>query len=393
MKSFFQFLLEAAETQAATQAKRLGLVGDGHGAWKDRAGKYVAKTENGKLRFFSKRNPAKKEEPETKTPKPAPPASLPKVAASKVAPRTRNPTVSKTSSTKSGSETDVDSTGEDKGVLTIVFGRFNPPTIGHEKLFNTADKVAVGNNLKIYPSRTQDSKKNPLKPDDKISFMRKMFPKFGERIVNDEDMKTVFDVLIAASEDGYKLINIVVGSDRQSEFESLANKHNGDLYSFDEIQVISSGMTDSDSDNVEGMSASKMRKAAAEDDFSTFKRGMPKELNDAEVNKLFSAVKSGMKLKEGYEMWQIAPKFDWKNLRENYVSGQIFKEGDVVENLNTGITGTVIRRGTNYLIYVTENDIMFKSWIKDLNEYTEVKMERNLNNSNIHRFINKYKIK
>lgn len=393
MKSFFQFLLEAAETQAATQAKRLGLVGDGHGAWKDRAGKYVAKTEKGKLRFFLKRDPAKKEEPETKTPKPAPPASLPKVATPKVAPPTRKPTISKTSPSKSGSETDVDSTGEDKGVLTIVFGRFNPPTIGHEKLLNTADKVAVGNNLKIYPSRTQDSKKNPLKPDDKISFMRKMFPKFGERIVNDEDMKTVFDVLIAASEEGYKSINIVVGSDRQSEFESLANKHNGDLYSFDEIQVISSGMTDSDSDNVEGMSASKMRKAAAEDDFSTFKRGMPKELNDAEVNKLFSAVKSGMKLKEGYEMWQIAPKFDWKNLRENYVSGQIFKEGDVVENLNTGITGTVIRRGTNYLIYVTENDIMFKSWIKDLNEYTEVKIERNLNNSNIYRFINKYKIK
>ncbi|MDA2977879.1 MAG: hypothetical protein O3B81_03800, partial [Actinomycetota bacterium] len=306
---------------------------------------------------------------------------------------TRNPTVSKTSLSKSGSETDVDSTGEDKGVLTIVFGRFNPPTIGHEKLLNTADKVAVGNNLKIYPSRTQDSKKNPLKPDDKISFMRKMFPKFDERIVNDEGMKTVFDVLIAASEEGYKSINIVVGSDRQSEFENLANKHNGDLYSFDEIQVISSGMADSDSDNIEGMSASKMRKAAAEDDFSTFKRGMPKELNDAEVNKLFSAVKSGMKLKEGYEMWQIAPKFDWKNLRENYVSGQIFKKGDIVENLNTGITGTVIRRGTNYLIYVTENDIMFKSWIKDLNEYTEVKMERNLNHSNIHTFINKYKLK
>ena len=193
MKSFFQFLLEAAETQAATQAKRLGLVGDGHGAWKDRAGKYVAKTEKGKLRFFSKRDPAKKEEPETKTPKPASPASLPKVATPKVASPTRKPTVSKTSSSKSGSETDVESTGEDKGVLTIVFGRFNPPTIGHEKLLNTADKVAVGNNLKIYPSRTQDSKKNPLKPDDKISFMRKMFPKFGERIVNDEDMKTVFD--------------------------------------------------------------------------------------------------------------------------------------------------------------------------------------------------------
>ena len=75
-------------------------------------------------------------------------------------------------------------------------------------------------------------------------------------------------------------------------------------------------------------------------------------------------------------MWEIAPKFDWKNLRENYIKGKIFNVDQLVENLNTGLIGKVIRRGTNYLICVTEDNVMFKSWIRDIREYTEVKMTR-----------------
>ena len=65
------------------------------------------------------------------------------------------------------------------------------------------------------------------------------------------------------------------------------------------------------------------------------------------------------------------PKFDWKNLRENYVTGKIFNLDQIVESLKTGLIGKVIRRGTNYLICVTEEDVMFKSWIRDLKEYTK----------------------
>lgn len=79
--------------------------------------------------------------------------------------------------------------------------------------------------------------------------------------------------------------------------------------------------------------------------------------------------------KEGWNLWEIAPKLDWKNLRENYIKENIFKIGQLVENLNTGIVGKIIRRGTSYLICVTEDNMMFKSWIKDLQEYTEVKMD------------------
>jgi len=372
MKNFFQFLTEAGESQASMQARKLNLKSDGHGGWVDSRGEFVAKTEKGKLVFYNQKQKVGQQDPkqvrtpanqqvaatQTKAPTPAP-APAPKAAA---APEQQAP--------------------EERGdTVTIVFGRFNPPTIGHEKLLKTADKISVGGDLKIYPSRTQDPKKNPLNPDTKISYMRKMFPKFGERIINDPYMKTIFDVLVASSKEGYQNVNLVVGSDRQAEFENLAQKYNGDLYTFDLIRVVSAGIRDADAEGVEGMSASKMRKAVMDDDFASFRRGTPKTLDDGDTQTLFNAVRQGMKIKktktqkENYQLWEIAPKFDISNLRENYVKGKIFKIGDIVENLNTGLVGEVMRRGTNHLICITSEEIMFKSWIKDVMEYTEVKMD------------------
>jgi hypothetical protein len=340
------------------QAQKLGLVSDGHGGWKNKSGEYVAKTEKGKLKFYNQRQKVGEKDPDqVRTP------ANQQVAATQVKSPSAPPAAKRP-------ETQEPEPQEEKNgdTLTVVFGRFNPPTVGHEKLLNSASKVSAGGKFKIYPSRTQDPKKNPLNPDTKISFMRKMFPKYGEQIVNDENMKTIFDVLVRANEEGYANVNIVVGSDRQAEFENLANKYNGDLYEFDEINVVSAGVRDADAEGVSGMSASKMRKSAAEDDFKSFRQGIPKTLDDAETERLFKAVKSAMKLKENYQLWQIAPKFDAETLRENYIKGKVFRIGDKVENLNTGLIGEVMRRGTNYLICVTEDEYMFKSWIRDVME-------------------------
>jgi hypothetical protein len=371
MKSFFQFLSEASESQATMQAKKLGLKSDGHGGWLDARGEFVAKTEKGKLKFFNQKQKIGGRDPnQVRTPRSQ------QIAATQTKPQPAiSPDIRQAPSTSQ-----VEKPKEDGDTLTVVFGRFNPPTIGHEKLLKTADKVSVGGDLKIYPSRTQDAKKNPLPPDTKISYMRKMFPDFGERIINDPNMKTIFDVLIAANAEGYQNVNLVVGSDRQSEFENLSQKYNGDLYTFDLIRVVSAGVRDADSEGVEGMSASKMRKAVMDNDFASFRRGTPKTLDDGDTQTLFDAIRQGMGVKkskikkESYSLWEIAPKFDQETLREHYIKGNIFKIGDIVENLNTGLVGKIIRRGTNYLICVTEQDNMFKSWIKDVMEYTEVKM-------------------
>ena len=369
MKSFFKFLGEA-ESQAATQARKLGLKGDGHGGWLNRAGEFVAKTEDGKLKFFNKNQKPGKDPDQTPNTKKTTPVL-----------KTKTMSVDKAPQKKKGGE---EEGGEEKEVstdtLTLAFGRFNPPTVGHEKLLQMARKTAAGGDLKIYPSRTQDPKKNPLDPDMKVSFMKKMFPDFDENIVNDDEMRSIFNVLQTADGE-YKNVTIIVGSDRQSEFESLATKYNGELYNFDDIRVVSAGVRDADAEGVEGMSASKMRKAVVDDDLEAFKRGIPKSVKDADAQALYDAVRTGMNIKKKAvtaEMWEIAPKFDARGLREQYVNGLIYKMGDIVENLNTGLIGEIVRRGTNHLICVTQENVMFKSWIRDVMEYTEKTMERRM---------------
>ena len=371
MKSFFNFLSEAKESQAATQAKKLGYTGDGHGGWLDRSGKIVARTEKGKLKYIDGRQAAQQKPKAAKQPAATAPAPPQPKASQEPAPQPK----------AAPGQTPEEQPAEELPPLTVVFGRFNPPTVGHEKLLKSAKRISAGGDIKIYPSRSKDPKKNPLDPNTKVSYMKKMFPEFEENIINDDEMKTIFNVLVTANEDGYTNVNIVVGSDRQAEFENLAQKYNGDLYNFDQIRVISAGVRDADAEGVEGMSASKMRKAVMDDDFKSFRRGTPKTLDDGETQALFDAVRQGMGVKkakvkkENYNLWEIAPKFDMRNLRENYVTGRIFRIGDMVQNLNTGLVGEVMRRGTNHIICVTEDGHMFKSWIKDLMEYTEVKMD------------------
>ena len=258
--------------------------------------------------------------------------------------------------------------------MTVAFGRFNPPTTGHEKLLNKVKQVAGKGNYEIYPSRSNDPKKNPLDPDTKVGYMQQMFPQHAKHIMNDPDAKTIFDVLKGANKKGAKSVNIVVGQDRQKEFENLANKYNKNLYDFDRINVVSAGDRDPDGEGVTAMSASKLRKAAADDDFDTFRTGIPRSMNDQNARNLYLALQKAMKVKKQQnEMWQIAPKFDWRGLRENYMNGNIFRVGDIVENDNTGLVGKIIRTGANHIIAVTESNMMFKSWIKDITEkFTEV---------------------
>jgi hypothetical protein len=356
MKSFFQFLSEADKSQAVMQAKRLGLSGDGHGGWYDKNGEFVAKTVGGKLKFYNQRQAVGEKDPnQVRT------SANQQATSTQVQPPKEEPQVEKK---------------KDKGILTVAFGRFNPPTTGHEKLLDTVANVAGKGEYKIYPSRSNDPKKNPLDPDTKISMMRQMYPKHGERIINDANSKSIFDVLKQANADGYSGVNIVVGSDRKAEFEKLANQYNGQLYDFKDLNVVSAGERDPDAEGVEGMSASKLRKAAAEGDFKTFRSGVPKTLDDSSAKQLYNTLRKSMKITEGWSLWEIAPKFDWKNLRENYVTKKVFKIGQMVENLNTGMVGKIIRRGTNYLICVTEDNFMFKSWIKDVTEtYQEKKVD------------------
>ena len=354
MKSFSTFLFESAAQQAA----RLGLVGDGHGGWYDKGtGEFTAKTERGRLKFYNKRQRIGQQDP-------------PQSEQEKNLSQTTNQEPAPQEVEAQQEEPAFQPNKKNKGTLTVAFGRFNPPHLGHLQLMNTAAS-SVENDKDTYiivPSRSNDPKKNPLDPNTKVDIMKAMFPQHADNIMNDTSARTIFDVLGAANNQGFANVKIVGGADRVKEFTKLANNYNGKLYDFDKVDVVSSGDRDPDSDGVEGLSASRMRLAASENDFKAFSKGLPKDLDKDNKKQIFTAVRSSMGINEEWGIWEMAPKFDLQTLRENYVENIIYKLGELVENVNTGMVGRIIRRGTSYVICVTESKLMFKSWIKDINE-------------------------
>ena len=365
MKNFLQFLTEAGTSKASEQAKKLNLQSDGHGSWFDSRGKLVAVTEKGRLKFTSKKKSAADESPAQVMGQRRRDDDL---AGS---PLQRKPAPKPKAKAKPEQEKK-ESSGK---TITLAFGRFNPPHKGHLQLIKTAEKKAAGGDLKIYPSRSQDPKKNPIDPDMKVSYMKKMFPEYEDVIINEPDMRTIFDVLAANTAD-YDFVNVVAGPERIREFEKILVDYNGSEYfDFkDGYETIVAGPRDDAKGGVEGASASKQRKAVKDDDYQGFKKNLPPDIDDGDALALFNAVRIGMgikaaaKVKEEFADWKIAPRFDQQTLREQYVTRKIFNIGDFVENLNTGLVGRILRRGTNYLICVTEEDNMFKSWIRDVME-------------------------
>ena len=371
MKSFLKFLSESAAQQAA----RLGLQGDGHGGWYDRStGEFVAKTEKGTLKFYNKgQKVGQTDRDQTELEKNVsnpnfvdPTLQQEPEAQQQAAPEPQQQTVNISPDLEAGPPP----VPKTRGTLTIAFGRFNPPHAGHQQLMDTAAAAAEAeeSDYMIVPSRSNDPKKNPLDADTKVAFMRGMFPQHSSRIQNDQNTRTIFDVLKRAHNDGYTNVRIVGGADRVKEFDKLANNYNGSLYQFDNVEVVSAGDRDPDADGVEGMSASRLRLAASENDFKTFRSAMPEGMPRRDAQQLFDTVRTTMGINEEWGIWEMAPKFDLDTLRENYVSKAIFGIGELVENMNTGMVGRIIRRGANHLICVTEDKIMFKAWIKDVTE-------------------------
>ena len=179
------------------------------------------------------------------------------------------------------------------------FGRMNPPTIGHEKLVDKINAVAKQNNAMphLYLSQSYDSKKNPLPYATKIALAKKAF---GSMVVKSRS-KTLMQVAKELEDMGHTKLIMVAGSDRVAEFEELLNKYNGKDYTFDSIEVVSAGERDPDAEGAAGMSASKMRAAAAAGDEKAFKSGLPKKLQSS-ASKVYQAVRDGMQIAEEMEI-------------------------------------------------------------------------------------------
>ena len=256
---------------------------------------------------------------------------------------------------------------EAKTTIVFAFGRFNPPTTGHEKLIQKTASVAGTNPWRIYPSFTQNPKKDPLPHALKIAYMRKMFKKYKRNIIADTDAKTVINIVVKLYDEGFKNLQMIAGSDRVKEFDSLLSTYNGvegkrhGYYKFDTIEVISAGERDPDSEGVEGMSASKMRTAAVDGDFDSFSQGLPSGFADGK--KLYRDVRKYMGIREEKDMGDMS---DFEYIRDQYLTGKIWNVGDVVEA--NGDVGEVVRKGTNYLSFVSEDGKVHKAWLYEINE-------------------------
>jgi len=184
----------------------------------------------------------------------------------------------------------------------FVFGRFNPPTIGHEKLLNalTATAQREGGKALVYTSSTQDAKKNPLSKNQIFQYLAKAFPKEKKSFQTRSTAKTALEVAVELSKKYDKLI-MVVGSDRVSDFSSLLNTYNGmrskhGFYEYKEIDIVSAGERDPDAAGASGMSASKMREAAVKGDFNLFRTGIPTGMSDEHAKNMMNDVRVGLKL-------------------------------------------------------------------------------------------------
>ena len=263
----------------------------------------------------------------------------------------------------------------DTAVFT--FGRFNPPTTGHEKLIIALARQQsknAGSLMYVYPSHSQDPKKNPLPHSKKVAYMKKMFRKYAKNIIVSR-ARNVFEVATELHNKGHRAVVMVVGSDRVDEFDNLLNQYNGvegrhGYYGFDNIEVVSAGERDPDAEGVEGMSASKMRAAAVDNDYDSFSQGLPRGFRDGK--QLFDDVRKGMKLNE--QNWTFE-----ELLRDLYIRGELFQIHEEVET-QSGISGTIVRKGTNYVVLETDEGLK-RVWLHDLIEQkkiTKTKQEKDI---------------
>ena len=183
-------------------------------------------------------------------------------------------------------------TESEKGIIVFTFGRFNPPTIGHEKLVSKVGEVAAKENANhiVYLSKTHKPGKDPLSWKDKYDLFRKMFP--HTNVSRDQTVNTPYVAMETLGKDYDKVI-MVVGSDRVNQFQNEMQKYLKD-WGIKDFQVVSAGERDPDAEGAGGMSASKARQLAAENNFDLFSQALPNSINNATKKVVFNKIRENL---------------------------------------------------------------------------------------------------
>ena len=182
---------------------------------------------------------------------------------------------------------------ESNKTAVVVFGRFNPPTVGHMHLIN--QMKSYNGDRYVFMSHSQDNKKNPLTWRQKFDLLD---PLLVDVSIGDQKIKNPVEMLQHLSQENYVNVIYIVGDDRVASMQELIDQYNGQAdrsglipFSIDTISVVSAGQRDPDSDGVEGISATKMRFAARSGDFESFLKGTPQGID---ARKMYHMVRQGM---------------------------------------------------------------------------------------------------
>ena len=256
---------------------------------------------------------------------------------------------------------------EEEKTLYVVWGRMNPPTTGHEKLLDFLKAKAGNNPFRIYLTQSEDNNKNPIPFVQKVKFARKGFPQYARQIMLDKRLKTIFDMMTAVYNEGFKRVVIVAGSDRVREYDVTLNKYNGKkgrhgFYNFERITVENAGNRDPEAKGVEGVSGTQLRGYVSDGDFTKFAQKMPKKLSNADTKAVYNAVRKGLGLKEEKEFKNRIQLEPVSEKREDYVKGNLYSIGDSVIIRDTGELCNISHLGTNYVI-VESGGKQYRKWL------------------------------
>jgi len=196
------------------------------------------------------------------------------------------------------------------------FGRNNPPTVGHEKLFNKTVEVAKKHNTvaHIYTSHSQDAKKNPLTAEHKVELIKHAYPE-AHVASSSKEMPSMLHIAQHLHKQGHQHLVMVAGSDRVKEYQEKLHQYNGThpgaMYNFKSIQVVSAGQRDPDAEGAAGMSGTKLRGHAIAGEKEKFKSGLLSGLSDEHKEKVYHAVRKSLKVSEVYDPHLKISKYQW----------------------------------------------------------------------------------
>ena len=198
----------------------------------------------------------------------------------------------------------------------FTFGRYNPMTVGHEKLFDKTIKEADKHNTKahIYTSHTQDNKKNPLDAETKVVMLKHAYPEahIGS---SSKEMPSMLHIAKHLYEQGLKHLVMVAGSDRVKEYHEKLHQYNGThpgaLYNYKSIKVVSAGQRDPDAEGAAGMSGTKLRGHAIAGNKEKFKSGLLSRLSDEHKEEIYHKVRKALKVNEVFDPHLKVSKYQW----------------------------------------------------------------------------------